>query len=120
MDAHDIQHLIEILTGWVNVILSVFIVYYSGRSCQGIWLKRPVCSLFAIIGVYWAFIYSINTMRAMGVVISWLPPTGSGPDTFGGIFVRPGFTITLAVMAIMSLSRFRRMKINTDGLDNTE
>lgn len=107
---------VNVILGATNVVLGLAISYFSGRTCLSHWRKFPICTLFSLMGICWALIYTISTLRSLGVPFAFLPPSGTGVDTFGGIFVRPMFTLTLLVMALLSLDRYRRSKPN--GLGN--
>lgn len=76
-------------------ILAVFALRYINRKGQPArWLKV----IYALIGVYWGILYTWVAIVPPGIVDS---------VRFGQVFVRPAFTVTLAVMAGGAIYRWR-------------
>jgi hypothetical protein len=77
-------------------LLVLCLAIYDWKCAPGVvrWLKV----FYAVVGAYWFAIY----------VFVFLTPSGSYDSVFfGQVFIRPAFTVTLAVMASALLYRAR-------------
>lgn len=88
----------EILA-WVNAavgfILAAFaLLYLRGGQRVARWIKI----MTLLIGLYWGILYTWVAIVPAGIV---------DPVLFGQTFVRPAFTVTLAVMAGGAIYRWR-------------
>lgn len=87
------------ILAWVNAALGFtlasFALFYirKGHGVAG-WIK----ALTVLVGLYWGGLYTWIAIVPPGIVDSvW----------FGQVFVRPAFTVTLAVMAGGAIYRWR-------------
>lgn len=82
----------------VNAVLAGVIVFCNGRLLGRSNGHRWLRWMNILIGLYWAGIY---------VFVAVADSSQYNPVFFGRVFIRPAFTITLAVMAASSLFRMR-------------
>lgn len=74
--------------------------YYNYTEEPWKWIKLA----YAIIGLYWGCLYIyVVIVNVLGIAII-------DPITFGRIFVRPAFTVTLGVMLAGAIIRHRKPK----------
>ena len=78
-----------------NVILGMIIV--AVELYCAIKLRLVIKLLYVVLGLYWAGLY---------VFIFLAPPGLYNTPGFSQIFIRPAFTVTLAVMAIGAIRRW--------------
>ena len=84
---------------WFNAALgftlAAFALIYIRRGNVGAcWIKV----MTVIVGLYWGVLYTW---------VAIIPPGIVDPVMFGQVFVRPAFTVTLAVMAGGAIYRWR-------------
>lgn len=83
----------------INAILAGFLVGFSLRYIRAAKTKaRWLKIIYALIGLYWCVLYTWVAIVPVGIV---------EPVWFGQVFVRPAFTVTLAVMAGGAIYRWR-------------
>ena len=88
------------MLAFANIMLALTVAYYGWRfvlanNIPHAWRWLKVAQVF--VGLYWAGLYAY--------VLFWPYPTD--PVLFGQMFVRPGFTVTLAIMAASAIQRYR-------------
>lgn len=84
---------------WVNAVLALLLVVFAARyvrqpNATARWIKF----VYAMVGIYWFGLYTWVALVPVGIV---------DPVWFGQVFVRPAFTVTLAVMAGGAIYRWR-------------
>jgi len=85
---------------WLNAVLGAILAVFSLRY---VWREKSVACwlkiLYALIGLYWCALYVFVALTPPGLFMDSV--------TFGQVFVRPAFTVTLAVMAGGAIYRWR-------------
>ena len=82
----------------INVFLAVGIVVVTVRNYKASRMPKALRVLYIVIGAYWALLYVYVALPGIDIF---------DPVTFGQIFVRPAFTVTLAAMLASGLSYWR-------------
>lgn len=91
--------MISTALAWVNAVFGFILTVFAFRyiRCErpaARWLK----AIYGILGLYWCLLYTWVAIVPAGIV---------DPVWFGQVFVRPAFTVTLAVMAGGAIYRWR-------------
>lgn len=84
----------------VNIVSGLII--FSSAMMRSKWYKgtfRLLLRMMAIVGLYWACLYTFVLFTSGG---------SYDAVQFGRVFVRPMFTITLSAMASLGLYRLRK------------
>jgi hypothetical protein len=87
-----IGQLVALTNAVMGVMVFLIETVYACRTRSGRWLPL----LYSLVGLYWAVMYGI---------IFVLGAENAG--TLGPTFFRPGFTVTLAVIAAGAIWRMR-------------
>jgi hypothetical protein len=88
------------ILAWVNAALGFLLVVFAMRYIRrstgvACWMKM----FTVLIGLYWCALYVFVALTPPGLLMDSV--------AFGQIFVRPAFTVTLAVMAGGAIYRWR-------------
>ncbi len=88
------------ILAWINMALGVALAFFSLRYLHNSsrHIARWVKILYAAIGIYWGSLYLFVAINPPGVI---------DPVWFGQVWVRPAFTITIAVMTAGAIYRWR-------------
>lgn len=83
----------------MNAFLALTLSFYAFRFVRrGPAIARWLKIATALVGLYWGVLYIWVAIVPAGIV---------DPVWFGQVFVRPAFTVTLAVMAGGAIYRWR-------------
>lgn len=94
---------IHVPVGWgdwlavSNALLGIFLVAVNVVLFRKMRIARPLRVMLILIGMYWAGIYTFVYLVKPGYI---------EPVYFGQVFVRPAFTVTLAIMLACGIYRW--------------
>lgn len=82
----------------VNAVLALLIVIFQFKLVRKMKTARWIRYMLILVGVYWFGLYAFVAIVPEGFI---------EPVMFGQVFVRPAFTVTLAIMTASGLYRLK-------------